>query len=116
MAKGKSQITIALRKNQTPQELKLWYNLRARRLGNLKFRRQFRIGKYVVDFCCLSKKLVIELDGSQHNEPNNIIKDQVRQRYIKNQGYKVLRFWNNEIDENLEGVLDEIIYSCGMDS
>lgn len=114
MNKPKHHVSRMLRKNETPHESKLWYNLRNRELGDLKFRRQYKIGKYIADFCCLSKKLVIEVDGGQHAEPKFMAKDKEKQRYIESQGYKVLRVWNNEIDENLDGVLDEILYVCGL--
>ena len=105
-------IAKILRKNQTPQEKKLWDLLRNRNFHNLKFKRQVPIGKYVVDFLCEEKKLIIELDGGQHNEEENIIKDNERTAYFKKAGYKIIRFWNNEIDENIEGVylkLSEIV-------
>jgi len=103
-----------LRKNQTPWEAKLWLVLRNRKVGNLKFRRQHKIGKYIVDFCCIDKKLVIELDGGHHNEEPYILQDQIRQKYIEDQGYYVLRIWNNEIDKNLDGVVDEILDICKL--
>lgn len=102
-------INRVLRKNQTPWEAKLWNVLRNRGIKNLKFRRQCKIGKHIVDFCCPSKKLIIELDGSQHSEKEIIIKDKKRQKYLEDQGYRVIRFWNNDIDENLEGVVLKII-------
>ena len=78
----------------------------------LKFRRQYKIGKYVVDFCSLSKRLVIELDGGHHNEISVNTKDVERQKYIESHGYEVLRFWNNEVDNNIEGLVDRILESC----
>ena len=103
-------VTIArkLRKRQTPHEIKLWYLLRGKNFQDLKFRRQYPIGKYIVDFCCFEKKLVIELDGGGHNTDNQIQKDQLRDKYLENQGFRILRIWNNELDENLDGVLDKI--------
>lgn len=109
-----TNISRILRKNQTPHERKLWGCLRNRELQNLKFRRQYKIGKYVVDFYCPTKKLVIELDGGWHNEEKNIIKDEERSRYLESQGHRVLRLWNNDIDNNLEGVIEEIIKFCGL--
>ena len=104
-------ITIArkLRKNQTPQEGKLWAFLKDRRLKNVKFRRQHPIGNYIVDFFCEEKRLIIEVDGGQHNEQIHYEKDQIRDKFLKNQGYIIVRFWNNDIDENLDGVLNRII-------
>lgn len=97
-----------LRKNQTPYENKLWYWLRNKRFKDLKFRRQYPIGKYIVDFCCFEKKLVIELDGGQHSETKQSKSDIIRDRYLESQGYKIVRFWNNELNENLDGVLEKI--------
>ena len=98
-----------LRKNMTNQEKTLWYYLRKRFINNYRFRRQYPIGNYIVDFVCRKKNLIIELDGGQHNQ--NLIKDLdiVRTQYLESRGFKVIRFWNNDIDTNLEGVLNEII-------
>jgi len=93
-----------LRKNQTNQEKKLWYELRNRRFFDLKFKRQVPIGNYVVDFLCVEKMLIIELDGGQHNFDKNVVYDKQRTIFLEGLGYKVLRFWNNDINENLEGV------------
>jgi very-short-patch-repair endonuclease len=101
-------IARKLRKTQTPQEAKLWSLLRAKRFEGLKFRRQYPIGKYIVDFCCWKKKLIIELDGGGHNEARQIEYDHLRDRYLRSQGYKILRVWNFEVDENLRGVYEEI--------
>lgn len=108
MKTQKTHLTRKLRQDQTPWEIKLWNTLKNRGIGNLKFRRQYKIGDYVVDFFCPSKKLIIELDGGQHNLENYQVKDQERQKHLQSQGYKVLRFWNNEIDDNLEGVIEKI--------
>ncbi len=95
----------AMRQNLTPQEVKLWQHLRKERLG-VKFRRQFPIdSKYIADFACVEKKLIIELDGSQHAEKQQ---DKERTLYLEDNGFTVLRFWNNEIDNNLMGCLEEI--------
>lgn len=83
--------------------------LRRKNLRNLKFKRQYPIGNYIVDFCCSVKKLIIELDGGGHNEEYKIKDDKIRDEYLKNQGFKILRIWNNEIDNNLEGVYEKII-------
>lgn len=101
-------IARKLRKLQTPWESKLWYLLRDKRLKDVKFRRQYPIGKYVVDFCCISKKLVLEIDGSHHNRIENKVKDADRDSFIESRGYKILRIWNNDLENNLEGVLQEI--------
>jgi very-short-patch-repair endonuclease len=66
------------------------------------------IGEHIVDFCCNEKKSIIEVDGGQHNEAHNLLRDKKRDEYFNKYGYAVLRFWNNEIDENIEGVLEKI--------
>lgn len=93
-----------LRKNQTPQESKLWKLLRNRNFHGLKFKRQHPVGKYIVDFVCIDKKIIIEIDGGLHNTPDKIKTDTSRTLYLESEGYKVIRFWNNEIDNNFEGV------------
>ncbi|MDO8293211.1 MAG: endonuclease domain-containing protein [Gallionella sp.] len=95
-----------LRRTQTDVEQKLWYYLRAHRFMGKKFKRQKPMGRYVVDFVCLEEKLVIELDGGQHAE--NIEYDQQRDSWLRSEGYKVLRFWNNELMGETEGVLERI--------
>ena len=99
------QLTKQLRTRQTPWESKLWYYLRGNRLDGLKFKRQVMIGEYIVDFCCNERKLVIELDGGHHNDQKSLLHDDGRTAYIEKYGYLVLRFWNNEIDKNMNGVL-----------
>lgn len=94
-----------LRNNPTQAEKILWGALRSQQMEGYKFRRQFFIGQYITDFVCVDKKLVVEADGGQHC--NNTY-DAVRDEYIKSQGYTVLRFWNNEIIDNKEGVLQVI--------
>ncbi len=93
-----------LRKNQTDTEQILWLQLRNRRFLNYKFRRQFPIESYIVDFICLELKLIIELDGSQHS--NQIDKDTERTLFLNQRGFKVVRFWNNDLYNNLEGILE----------
>lgn len=96
-----------LRTGQTDCENILWQYLRGKRLNNIKFRRQVPIGKYVVDFVNLGKKLVIELDGSQHID--NLEYDKERTEYLTQNGYKVIRFFDNDITGNIENVLNSII-------
>ena len=98
-----------LRNNMTEQEKKLWYYLRKRFINNYRFRRQYPIGNYVVDFICREKNLIIELDGGQHNEEQAIIYDKERAEYLESRGFRVIRFWNNDIDTNIEAVLGEIV-------
>ena len=94
-----------LRRASTDLEAALWQCLRARQMEGTKFVRQFPIGDYVADFCCRAAKLVIELDGGQHAEGTA---DAERTRTIEASGFTVLRFWNNDVTENLPGVLEEI--------
>lgn len=92
----------ALRKNMTDAERKLWAILRRETLC-YKFRRQAPIGRYIVDFVCFEKKLVIEVDGGQHL---NSVDDQMRDQWLQSQGFRVMRFWNNEVLTNLSGVAE----------
>jgi len=98
-----------LRKNQTPWESKLWYYLRKKNFLNFKFKRQVPIGEFIVDFCCQKAGLIVELDGGHHMDHTQKIKDLKRDESIKDKGYTILRFWNNEIDDNIEGVLEKIL-------
>jgi len=101
-------IAKALRKRSTDTEARLWSRLRDRRFGRFKFRRQHPVGRYVVDFVCLEAKIVIEVDGGQHNESGKKMEDRKRDEWLAGEGYRVLRFWANEIFENLDGVLERI--------
>ena len=105
-------IAKKLRNNPTTQEKKLWQILRKRSFNNLKFTRQYPIGKYIVDFACRHKKLIIEIDGGQHNEIDNLIYDMERTKYLESKGYKIIRFWNNDIDNNIEGVYSKLQEFC----
>jgi len=96
----------SLRSNQTEAEQRLWYHLRANRFMGLKFKRQKPIGNYIVDFVCLEQKLVIEVDGGQHAE--QVAYDRQRDEWLRSQGFTVLRFWNNEVTQQLEGVLAQM--------
>jgi very-short-patch-repair endonuclease len=91
----------SLRVNITNAERKLWYALRDRRFAGYKFRRQAPVGPYIVDFICYSARLVIEVDGGQHADS---ARDARRDRWFAENGFRVLRFWNNEVLQNLEGV------------
>ncbi len=86
----------------------MWYAFRDRRFVGYKFRRQQPIGPYIVDFVCFDAKLVIELDGSQHGLPENVAADRARTHRLSEDGFHVLRFWNNESRENFDGVLEAI--------
>lgn len=96
----------AMRREPTPQEEALWRRLRGKRLGGWKFRHQSPIGGFIPDFCCPRARLIIELDGSQHGEREGY--DAARSRFLEREGYRVLRFWNNDVDANMEGVLTAI--------
>ena len=95
-----------LRRRQTDAEKKLWQFLRARQLNETKFRRQYPIGQFVVDFCCPKHRLVVELDGGQH--ATQIQKDRQRTEVLNQRGYHVLRFWDDEVLKNTEAVLQAI--------
>ena len=101
-----------LRRHQTDVEGKLWSRLRARQLSGAKFRRQYPIGAFIVDFCCYERRLVIELDGGHHAE--HVEADQRRTDFFVSQGYRVLRFWNNEVIENIDGVLEQIAHTLTL--
>lgn len=96
----------ALRKDQTEAENHLWFQIRNRQLLGYKFRRQYILGPYIVDFVCFESKLIIELDGSQHLEQKDY--DEERTSYLNALGFIVLRFWNNDIFNKLDGVLEII--------
>ena len=97
------------RKNFTDTERLLWKYLRAKQMVGCKFRRQEPIGRYIVDFICQGKRIIIEVDGGQHSVDQE--RDSRRDNWLEGQGYKVLRFWNNEVLTNTEGVL-EVIRGC----
>jgi len=99
-----------LRNNATGVEAMLWGSLKHSRLDGVKFRRQQTMGNYIVDFVSFEKKIVIELDGSQHNE--HVANDKVRDDCLRTHGFKVLRFYDNEVIENIEGVLEVIRQHC----
>lgn len=95
-----------LRINSTEVEKKLWYHLRNKQLDGYKFRRQYPVGNYIADFVCVSLKIIIELDGGQYAE--QLEYDKKRDKYLGKQGYKVIRFWNNDVTDHLEGILKTI--------
>lgn len=99
-----------LRKDQSSVERLLWSRLRNRQLLDFKFRRQYGIGAFVVDYCCPDCKLVIEADGDSHYLTEAVVKrDMERQKYIEDLGFIVLRFTNKEIIDNIDGVLEVIL-------
>jgi very-short-patch-repair endonuclease len=95
-----------LRANMTEAERRLWYFLRAHRFKGMKFKRQAMIGRYIVDFVSFHRHLVVEVDGGQHADSEN---DERRTHWLEGQGFRVLRFWNNEVLSNTGGVLDTIM-------
>ena len=98
-----------LRTNATEAEKRLWYFLRNRQLAGYKFRRQFPIPPYTADFVCLEQRLVIELDGGQHADA--VAYDATRSLFLEQQGFRILRFWNNDALGNTEAVLAKILHS-----
>jgi very-short-patch-repair endonuclease len=100
-----------LRRNQTEAEERLWNELRGRRLAAAKFVRQYQIGEFIADFACRSLRLAIELDGGRHSENE---RDAARTRVVEAYGYRVIRFWNNEVLENMDGVLQAISHELEL--
>lgn len=98
----------ALRGTMTDAEQLVWYCLRRRQLGGFRFRRQHPFERFVLDFYCCEVKLAIELDGGQHNEPDAKVRDKERTEFLESHGIRVLRFWNNEVFTNLEGVCQKV--------
>ena len=113
--KNNTPLSQYLRKNQTKEEAKLWYQFL--RKYPVQFRRQYKIGNYIVDFYCHKAKIAVELDGSGHYEPQKIEEDQKRTQYIHEQGVQVLRFTNLDVQRNFYGVcscIDEVVHKkCG---
>jgi very-short-patch-repair endonuclease len=96
-----------LRKSSSDAERRFWFHVRDRRLAGYKFRRQLPVGPYVVDFFCESASLIVELDGGQHASQR--LYDEERERYLREQGYEVLRFWDNDVLTNTDGVLSAVL-------
>ncbi|WP_244670209.1 endonuclease domain-containing protein [Rhodoplanes elegans] len=103
----------ALRQDMTDAERKLWFALRAHRLGGASFRRQTPVGPYVVDFVCHQHRLVVEIDGGQHFEEAQRDLDLRREAFLRSKGYRVMRFSNLDVLTNLPGVLETIVTSLG---
>jgi very-short-patch-repair endonuclease len=97
----------ALRRSATDADRKLWHRIRARQLSGHKFRRQVWIGPYIVDFICFEQLVIIEVDGGHH--ANSASNDAARTAWLNSQGYRVLRFWNNEVLQNIDGVLSRLL-------
>ena len=96
-----------LRENMTETEQRLWLRLRRRQINGHKFRRQFPVGKYVADFVCLEARLIIEVDGGQHAKQTG--KDELRDKWLASQGFRVLRFWNNDVLGETDAVIETIV-------
>jgi very-short-patch-repair endonuclease len=108
----KTELSRELRRNATFAEQRLWYRLRSRALYGMKFVRQEPIGPYIVDVVCREHRLIIEVDGGQHAENE---RDVVRDRWLRDHNYRVLRFWNNDVIKNIEGVLETIASALQRD-
>src|SRR6266849_3760297 len=102
---GKTNISRRLRRNATIAEQRLWNRVRSRALCGMKFVRQEPIGPYIVDLVCREQRLIIEVDGGQHAESE---RDAVRDQWLRDHRYRVLRFWNNDVIQNIDGVLETI--------
>ena len=103
-----------LRVNSTDAERRLWYHLRARRMSGYRFRRQMPIGRFVADFVCIRARLIVELDGGQHFD--HLLEDLERTRELASRGFRVIRFWNDEVLQRteavLESILEALIHAC----
>lgn len=108
MEASRTNLARELRQRQTEAEKVLWGRLRNRQLEGVKFRRQQPIGHYVVDFASFDKRVIVEIDGGQHNERGVAERDERRSGWLSAEGYRVLRFWNNEVLNNVDGVLEVI--------
>jgi very-short-patch-repair endonuclease len=105
----------AVRKAMTPQEVKLWVRLRALRPQGLHFRRQAPLDGYILDFVCFKHRLIVEVDGSQHGENAGRVRDAQRDAHFALRDFRTLRFWNRDVDINLEGVVETILAHAPTD-
>jgi very-short-patch-repair endonuclease len=103
-----NEVARRLRKVMTPQEVKLWVHLRSWRARGYHFRRQVPQGRAIVDFACLRHRLIVEVDGGQHNAEDHAVRDRLRDSRLNRSGFRVLRFWNSDVDGNFDGVLEAI--------
>jgi len=103
-----------LRRNNTEAEKTFWMHVHNRRFSGRKFYRQYSLGSYILDFYCPELKVAIELDGGQHNQDDNKEYDAARSVYLKAQGIEVMRFWNNDVLNNIEGVLNKLAESVNL--
>jgi very-short-patch-repair endonuclease len=109
----KTERARLLRQDSTNVERRLWYRLRSRSINGYKFVRQEPIGPYIVDFICREKRLIVELDGGQHADNQ---RDRVRDKWLVDHGYRVMRFWNNDVMKNIEGVLETIAIALDVET
>jgi very-short-patch-repair endonuclease len=107
---GLAILAKSLRKRQSEAEKCLWWHLRSKQIDGLKFRRQEPIGPFIADFVCFEKRLVVELDGGQHAVEQE--KDRVREDWFNKEGFQILRFWNTEVLQNIDGVVAVIRRTC----
>jgi very-short-patch-repair endonuclease len=98
-----------LRRDMTDAERKLWWHLRRLPIDHSHFRRQATIGPFFADFACHERRLIIEVDGAQHNQPENVARDAERSAYLRSQDYRILRFWNNDVLKNIDSVMEAIL-------
>jgi very-short-patch-repair endonuclease len=105
----KGSVSRKLRRDQTDAERALWAKIRSKQLSGAKFRRQQTIGPYIVDFINFESRLVIEIDGGQHGQDKMRNKDEERTKRLQQRGYQVIRFWDNEVLQNIDGVLEKIL-------
>jgi very-short-patch-repair endonuclease len=110
---AKTKLVRRLRHDSTDAERKLWYRLRARSTLGFKVVRQEPIGPYIVDFACRERRLIVELDGSQHADSKS---DVVRDQWLAEHRYRVLRFWNNDVMGNIDGVVEMIVKALSTDT
>ena len=103
--KNLKKLVKDLRKNQTLPEQIFWHKIRARRFSNYKFRRQVQIGNYIVDFVCYEKNLIVELDGREHLTDESLEYDKTRTEYLQSRGFRVLRYFNKDVFNNIDNVL-----------
>jgi very-short-patch-repair endonuclease len=99
----------SLRKNRMAAERRLWWKLRELKQAGFRFRQQAPIDHFIVDFACLSKRLIIEVDGGAHSTDHEIASDARRERYLRDQGFRILRVWNSDVRQNIHGVMDSIV-------
>jgi very-short-patch-repair endonuclease len=109
-----NEIARRLRSNTTDAERKLWWHLRVLKRDGFHFRRQVLIDHMIVDFACFSARIVIEVDGGQHNLAAGLAADRLRDDHLRRQNFKVLRFWNNDVLGNIEGVMETVREALGF--